>query len=304
MNTVDIKEDIDVGINSISVDIPVRVSMLSVMNAPFDFTASIDDAGQIILTPTSKEMEFTSANTESNVEFEKPIMDMETVFYDFPTGSEKETSIKLTANILTELDNVSISADVDEIGQCVIYPQDKNSQFISVSVDDSLNLVTEEAEKVEQTEETETEESRKDQSAETVPDVTAEAVINEEQEDAKTEERLAFEAALEAAKKDKKGTLKVSSDAEAQEALDALSKIFDNVSIEYSVSYSNDTKLTEDLSETERFDVISRFMRGEVPLFSDNGKPQIHYTHLDELDSNGYSYYYDAETDCIISYAE
>lgn len=131
-------------IKSLTVDIPVRVTMTSVYDAPFEFTSSIDDAGQIILTPTSKDVEFIEANTDGNVDYDIPIAEQETTIKQDGNLTTRSTSIMLHANMIAENENTEVSADVDEIGQCVIWPSSKENTFVSATIADSLNLITEE----------------------------------------------------------------------------------------------------------------------------------------------------------------
>ena len=141
MNNVN--ENIEVGVNSITLNIPLRVTMTSYDDAPFEFTASIDNLGQIILTPASKYVEFVDANTDNNVETEVPFEEMETIVEKNGNLTTKKTTIFVQAVMLSENDNNGASADIDEIGQCVIYPLKKENSFISVTFSDSLNLITE-----------------------------------------------------------------------------------------------------------------------------------------------------------------
>lgn len=130
-------------LKSITVEIPVRVTMTSVYDAPFEFTSSIDDAGQIVLTPTSKDVEFIDANTDNNVDYDIPVAEQETTIKQEGNLTTRSTSIMLQANMIVENDNTSVSADVDEIGQCVLWPSSKENTFISATIADSLNLITE-----------------------------------------------------------------------------------------------------------------------------------------------------------------
>lgn len=152
-NIKNVQEDIAVGVDAITIDIPLRVEMTSVNNAPFEFTTSIDELGQIILTPTTKDMEFVSANTEGNVEYDVPIMEQETITEVDEDSSvmftKRTTSIMIKGNMLAETESREVSADVDEIGQVVIYPLAEKNTFVTASVADSLNLVTEALETVE-----------------------------------------------------------------------------------------------------------------------------------------------------------
>lgn len=144
MNIENMCETIDAALQTQTIDIPLRVTMTSVNNAPFEFTASIDELGQIILTPTTKDAEFTSANTESNVEYDVPVLEQETVTSTDDNLTIKETSILIRANMIIEESGCNYSADVDEIGQVVIYPIETKNTFVTATIEDSLNLVTEE----------------------------------------------------------------------------------------------------------------------------------------------------------------
>ena len=144
MNIENMCETIDAALQTQTIDIPLRVTMTSVNNAPFEFTASIDELGQIILTPTTKDVEFTSANTESNVEYDVPVLEQENVTSTNDNLTIKETSILIRANMIIEESGCNYSADVDEIGQVVIYPIKTKNTFVTAIIEDSLNLVTEE----------------------------------------------------------------------------------------------------------------------------------------------------------------
>lgn len=149
MNTEDIKETLDTEVNAITVEIPVRVTMTSLNGAPFEFRPSIDEVGQIVLTPTSKDVEFIDANTHANVEYDIPVRNQEDVTTVEGNLTTKETSIVVTASMLSENDNNEFSAVVDEIGQVIIYPLSKENIFVTASFKDSLNLVTEDLKVVE-----------------------------------------------------------------------------------------------------------------------------------------------------------
>ena len=71
------------------------------------------------------------------------------------------------------------------------------------------------------------------------------------------------------------------------------------------INYKKQEDLTEDLNDKNdesRMNIIMKFMQGDIPLFSDEGTPLVSYIHLDELDSNGYEYYYDEESGAIVTY--
>ena len=138
-------ENIEFGVDTVPLTIPVRVTMTSYDDAPFEFIASIDSLGQIVLTPTSKNVEFVEANIIENIsteEQETPIDKNEHI-------TTKKTTIFVQSVMLSDTEdssenmNNNVCADVDEIGQCVISPINKENLFISVTFSDSLNLITE-----------------------------------------------------------------------------------------------------------------------------------------------------------------
>lgn len=135
-------------LKSITVEIPVRVTMTSYDDAPFEFTSSIDEAGQIVLTPTSKYVEFIDANTDMNVDYDIPVAEQETTVEKDGNLTTRSTSILLHANMIAENNNTDVSVDVDEIGQCVIWPVAKENTFVSATLADSLNLITEETKSI------------------------------------------------------------------------------------------------------------------------------------------------------------
>lgn len=142
-NIETIQEEITTSVESVTVELPVRVKMTSVNNAPFEFNVSLDEAGQIVLTPLSKDVEFSDANTYSNVEYDVPVLEQETIVTEDEHMSTKTTTIFITANVLKESDNLDFAAAIDDVGQCVIYPVSENNTVISAAICDHLNLITE-----------------------------------------------------------------------------------------------------------------------------------------------------------------
>lgn len=372
MNTNEtVREDIEVGVDAITLDIPVRVVMTSINNAPFDFTTSIDEVGQIILTPLTKDVEFVSANTDDNVQYDIPVREQETVLHTDDNLTTKETSILITASMLAENDSHRVSADIDEIGQVVIYPMAKENVFVTATLNDSLNLVTEGmqmheycddykiinpgdgwyvkqegkgligqgftslnaakifvceneisrlsklTEEVEEpTEETSEEKSdaeTTDEPKQVTPEVTVEVIEESIVEPQKVveftdEEVIRTVEELTNSFTDVEGKLKCDTIAEGKVCSDLLRQHYDTVNIEFERNYivvtyrKNLDVISEELDDTSRLNIINEFMRGDIALFSDTGTPDASFTHLTELDSNGYEYYYDEETHSIISY--
>ena len=183
LNTTDVAEEIEVGVHSTTLHFPVRVTMVAVNNAPFEYTAAVDEAGHIILTPTTKDMEFTKADTEwENQDY---IMPTDDKLSSGDNSSEKTITIELTADMMLENENQQINADIDEIGQCVIYPVEKENSFVSVSIDNSLNLATEEPVVMEEAVESnpETELENKPDEGEVTAEVVEESIEEVEDKD-------------------------------------------------------------------------------------------------------------------------
>ena len=138
-----VQEDIELGGEHKTITFPVRVSMQG--SAPeFGFINSLDEHGAIVLTPKHDDVEFTDAHTEW--ESSDYIMATNTVEDHRENVYIKEFTISITADALLEVPSEAVFADIDAIGQCVIYPQQGNT-FISASINDSLNLVTEDIER-------------------------------------------------------------------------------------------------------------------------------------------------------------
>lgn len=359
-----VREDIDSAVDTVTIDIPVRVEATCYGDAPFKFQVSIDEVGQIVLTPESKDVEFINANTESTVDYEIPIIEQQTETIIEDKLTTIKTSIVITAHILAESDNHNISAVVDDIGQVVIYPLAKENSFVTATYEDSLNLITEgyvKSEKYcdytlmnpgngwyirspftggiigqsieslrdakifvceqeinrlskmnESLEETPSEEVEEQSEEDVTPQVDAEVI--EESVTSETPVEFSFIQVQEAIKditnnfQEKEGIVKADLLPESEMCRLILKEHYDIVTVEnkdgfYLISFAT-TQLTEDLSEENRLNLINKFMQGEIPLFSDSGKPNESYVHIHELDSNGYSYYFDEESYAIVSYPE
>ena len=271
-----VHEDVEVGVKSLTVDIELRVLMSSYDNN-FDFKSSIEEGGVIVLTPVSEETEFTTVQL--------PVAEEGTLFSEMETVTAhegelytKETTIMLQANMLAENNNVKVDAQIDSIGQCVVTPVESVNTFVSATVQDSLNLVTEE---------------QTDIPEESVDNIEAEVV----------EEKFDYHAHVQSLTEnfsDSCGTLRCSTLDECFECYKALQETYRVTLLRlnegYAVGYS---KINESI-DTD--DVILRFLSGKLPIFSDDKEPLSSYIHVDELDNNGYVYYYDPETDSIVTY--
>lgn len=134
-NTELVKEEITpTTLSTVTLKIPLQVSLISSNDSSKDFTSSIDEIGQILLTPTDTETTFESAKI-IDIEEESDV-DLSDVIY-------------IQADMLQENENKDIDVTIDEIGQCIIYPVSKENTFVSATINDSLNLVTEEMQVIE-----------------------------------------------------------------------------------------------------------------------------------------------------------
>lgn len=138
-----VQEEITTDVNVVTREVLLHVVMTSYNNTPFEFTSYIDDIGQIILTPVSKEVEFITVNILSDAEEESPIH-ISNEISNNSVLETKELTIRITVSMLCETDSCDFSAAIDDIGQVVIYPTSQENTFITASVEDNLNLVTEE----------------------------------------------------------------------------------------------------------------------------------------------------------------
>lgn len=291
MNTENIKEEIELGVEAITVEIPVRVTMTSYDNAPLEFTCSIDEMGQILLTPNSKDVEFTDANTDSTVDYEIPIMEQETITSVEGQITTTQSSILIHASMLAEETPYEISADVDQIGQAIIYPTKEKNIFISATFENSLNLITEKLDVVEYFG------YKLVNSGDGWDIISPEGTTIENGVASLPEAKiLVCTTEINKLKDLSEGVENADTSKEELPKEEIVNSITAEV-VEESVEPTN--KSSENSSNV---DVVTRFLTGDVALFSDNGKPLDSYVHLSELDAKGYEYYYDPESDCVVSY--
>ena len=127
-----IKEDVDVGTSSKTVTIECDVKIeREDPNATFEYQVDIDDVGQIVFTPYDVGTRFCHSGEDvvegENVKFE---------------------TVRLTAQMVSESGNYDYFTGTDDVGQFVITPDVEDTSFLTVSVDDSLNLVTEDTDSI------------------------------------------------------------------------------------------------------------------------------------------------------------
>ena len=281
---------IDTTVETVTINIPVDITMSAVEDVPMEFTASIDELGRIVLTPVSTDAEFVDVclrpeeNTDITDHFEKNI-----VTVDNSTRILKQTSIVITANMLLESPNQELVATTDEIGQIVISPISDKNVFLTASFEESLNLVTEDMQVVEyfgyklvNTGDGWNVTSPDNKDVEEGVATLSEAKI------------LVLETELRALR-GLNETIETSSEVQSPTEESELDK-----EVEPDVDAEVITEHTSE--EYDTHDIITRFMQGDVALFSDEGTPSDSYVHLKELDAKGYSYYYDKESDIVVSY--
>ena len=298
-NTKDtnVMEDVDVNIESKTLRFPVRVKMSSASAETLDcgFLMSLDDNGMIVLTPKSNDCEFIDATTEW--ESDDYVTDTDTHITEIDGTFVKEFTVTITANLLKEIASDKINADIDSIGQCVIYPEEGNS-FVSAAQENSLNLVTEDSDAP--TEEGTDESTEKDSDTKVVPDLEGKLVEEADPE-------YSFEEVFDELKqitnnfKEASGTVECVYESEMKAGVKILEAHYTQVDVEkindwYHISYSMTPQLTEEFNTQ---DVVARFMQGEIGIFEDTKVP-ANSIRLSELDSHGFEGYYEPESDSVV----
>ena len=292
-NIIDMEEDIEVGVTEVSVCIPLRVELTSRNNAPFEFTSSVDEAGNIVLTPVSTDVQFEVAKLQSDCPEGELITDLE----DFETTAEgtttKSTTIILDASMLVDTNNTDVVTNIDEIGQCVISPLATKNMFVTVSINDSLNLTTPEEETPHVLEDMEED---KPVTKTDLEEVSAEVV---------EENTPSIFESLTDNFSEAEGTIMCDTADELSQCVDTLLEHYPSVNVtkdnnRYMISYHAKQTVAE--SYEDNSEVIDRFLRGELVIVQGEGNPEEHLKHIAELDADGYSYYYDDTNGCIVIY--
>lgn len=101
----------------------VNINLYAEASCPdVEYNVSIDDVGQITITPIEANCNFTNVSREP---------------------FDNNVAIYLVANMTSSDDNFDYFLDIDDIGQIIITPDSENSNFESVTEGADLNLVTE-----------------------------------------------------------------------------------------------------------------------------------------------------------------
>lgn len=310
-------EDVEVGVEDHTETIHLKLEMTRPNeSASFEYDVDIDDVGQIVFTPHDSSVSFVDIERLAGYDSTEDSID----------GNTRRFAITLTANMLSDDGEFDWFCDVDEIGQAVVTPDAENTSFLSVSVADSLNLVTE----------------AKNSIVMEALDPTSEEFAIRLQEAAARVDALQelFESAISVAEdlendfralgchsadidgymirylekyiEDREGEV---SCADFRRRLEEVMPEQVEEPVEESVEPVNENDIVmegndivmEKIDELDRHNIIDRFMKGELGPYSDDGEPKDSYVHLDELDTvNGktaYTYYYDEESDAVVCYS-
>lgn len=328
-----LEEAVDVGTDSHTETINVELKMEGTSDsASFDYHVSIDDVGQIVITPDETSVSFVDVKKASAS----------------PSYVSEENSkifaIGLTTNMISEDDNFEYFFSIDDVGQAVITPESEKTSFLTVSVDGSLNLVTECNESIvvedidpnsKNFESWKKETLKRIDSAEknlrtaiydlaTVQqdfrhagiqwnDLGSELIDKiREFVDEKSKEFTIYKLRERIDEYQKNGTVEESvEDLKENDIImenDIVMEGNDIVMEGNDIVMEGNDIVMEDTDLQDKQEIVNRFMQGDISLFSGDGEPEEDYIHLDELDSvNGktsYTYYYDKESDAIVCYSD
>lgn len=309
-------EDVEVGTENHTETLHLILEMTRPNESTtFDYHVDIDDVGQIVFTPDDSTVSFVDIERLAGYDSTEDVID----------GNTRRFSVSLTANMIADDGNFDWFCDIDEIGQAVVTPEMENTSFLSVSVSDSLNLVTESVDKIVLEDlEPGSEEfnARLQQCVERVTTLQElfESAISLAEDIENDFRALGCHSAdidgymiryLENFIEDREGEV---SCADFIRRLDAVATPAQEEPVEESIEPVNEGDIVlendivmEKVDELDRHNIIDRFMKGDISIFSDDGEPQSSYVHLDELDTvNGktaYKYYYDEESDAVVCYS-
>lgn len=312
---VGVEEDVEVGTESHTETLQLILEMTRLNEStPFDYHVDIDDVGQIVFTPDDSSVSFVDIERLAGYDSVEDVVD----------GNTRRFSVTLTANMIADDDNFEWFCDIDEIGQAVVTPDAENTSFLSVSVADSLNLVTESVDKIVlETLEPGSEEftARLTECAERVTTLqglfeSAIALAEDIENDFRA---LGCHSAdidgymiryLENFIEDREGEVSCADFVRRLEEVSAKAEAPVEESVETvnegDIVLENDIVM-EKVDELDRHNIVDRFMKGDIGIFSDDGEPADSYIHLDELDTisgkTSYKYYYDEESDAVVCYS-
>ena len=304
-------EDVDVGTDTHTETIHLKLEMTRQLDdASFEYHVDIDDVGQIVFTPVDNNTSFTDINRLAGYDTPDDIIE----------GNKRTFAITLTANMLSEDKNFDWFYDLDEVGQAVITPDSEATSFLTVAIDDSLNLVTECNESLTLTEALDptSDEYAKKRGlcVEVMTDL--DDMLDLVGKKFEALQRLLEEIGIEASDFEKilKAIAACHQGREGEPSIaDAMRRIREYESaaqseqtdvVEESVQkVFNEDLVMEELDEEERLNIIDRFMKGEVTIVQVDEVPvEETVVRLADLDSKAESgdvdFYYDTEKDVVV----
>ena len=311
MKDDELEEDVDVGTDTHTETIHLKLEMTRQLDdASFEYHVDIDDVGQIVFTPVDNNTSFTDINRLAGYDTTDDIIE----------GNKRTFAITLTANMLSEDNNFDWFYDLDEVGQAVITPDSEVTSFLTVAIDDSLNLVTECNESLTLTEALDPTSDEYSKKRELCVDVMTDLDDMLEQVGKKFEalqrllEEMGVEArdfekilkAIAACHQGREGDPSIADAMRRIEEYEAAAQSEQAEPVEESVQKVFTEELVmEELDEEEKLKVIDRFMKGEVTIVQVDEVPvEETIVRLADLDSKAESgdadFYYDTEKDVVV----
>ena len=282
-----IEESVDANVDVYSKTINLKLTLeRKNSNSSFNYTASIDDAGMIVLTPLESDVSFIDVDWVEGGCTDQDIID----------NNIKTTCVQLNTTMISDEKDYNCFFDIDDIGQVLIVPKSDTTSFLTVTVDNSLNLVTNNSDATQINESTS---DIKDLCSQVVDDL--ESLLTSSIQKAKKIEQY-FDS------------LNIHSADIEPYMVNYLESFVDGADVSVSefrrrldeLSECKNT-LTETITDIERNDIINKFMRGEIDFYSDEGTPDPKFIHLQELDTvkgnHVYEYYYDESTNSVVFYS-
>lgn len=267
-----LKEDIDIGVNNRTDSLAIQVVMYS-ESGNYDFTSSIDPSGAVIVTPLDPKTKFIDACLHLGSDI--------TTTSDVTTNFTTQFVITVDCVTISEYEEFNYNIDIDASAQLIITPDKPDVQIVSASVNNSLNLVTENS---------------------------LMNILTTDCTEAVNTLVTTLEDALKAAESAKEAftVAKILTTIDI-DIIEPLKKIQNSCNELLTTVTDTATSLAESTdNELDRHNLIQRFMRGELPIFEEEVEPNPKWLHLHELDTvyklHTVEYYYDEEADAIISY--
>lgn len=306
-----IDEDVDVGTDTHTEKIYLKLEMTRQLdNASFEYHVDIDDVGQIVFTPLDNNTSFTDVNRLAGYDSTDDIIE----------GNTRTFAITLTANMLSSDNNFDWFYDLDEVGQAVITPDSEATSFLTVAINDSLNLITECNESLTVTEEIDSDSEEHQKEKELCVEVMPclDNALDKIGKKFEALQGLLDEICVEARDFDK--LLKAIEDChqgngDNLSVTDVMRRIEDDEATSESEQPQHEEEsvhnvftediVMEDLDEEEKLRIFDRFAKGEIYIVQADVAPVgdtiVRLSELDSKSSSGDAdFYYDTENDIVI----